>query len=71
MHKWLTLSMKWSGLGLAVLAAITLIYVRVRLPALNPDDVAPGVRYWFLLMIGIVSALVGFVADRRRRCRGI
>lgn len=60
----LLLLLKWGGLVLAIVFAITLIWVGQRGPGAAD---APVVLYWVLLVIGVVAAIIGFVLGRRRK----
>ncbi len=75
MPNWLTPVLKWGGLSLAVVSAAALIYVLgVLVPAAEGEAAepiaAPVTLYWFLLVIGVVGAVVGFVLDRRKPTGG-
>ncbi len=70
MPSWLTPVLQWGGLALAVVSAAALIYVLgILVPAAEGEAAeliaAPVTLYWFLLVIGVVGAVVGFVLDRR------
>ncbi len=59
-------ALKWGGLVLAVITAIALIYVGfVGTGTATEPSSAPTTLYWVLLIIGIIAAVVGVVADRR------
>ena len=69
MPNWLTPLLKWGGIALAVIFAITLIVTRASEPAAGAAEVAggaPQALYWVLLVIGVVAAIVGFWMDRRQ-----
>ncbi len=71
MPNWLNLVLQWGGLALAVVSAAALIYVLgIMEPAAEGEAAAgkvtaPVSLYWVLLVIGVVSAVIGFVLGRR------
>jgi hypothetical protein len=70
MPTWLVPTLKWGGIGLAVIAAITIIYVQFIAAPAPPDataatDEAPMTLYWILLLVGVVAAIAGFVIGWR------
>ena len=72
MPKWLTVILGWGGVAVVVISAIALIYVELVMPTpeagVTPGETAaPITLYWVLLVIGVVAAIVGFVADWRRK----
>ncbi len=72
MPKWLTLIIAWGGVAVVIISAIALIYVEFVMPtpeagATPGKTAAPITLYWVLLVIGAVAAVVGFVADKRRK----
>ncbi len=72
MPKWLTLILEWGGVAVVIISAIALIYVGAVMPAPEAgaapsETAAPITLYWVLLVIGAVAAVVGFVADWRRK----
>ncbi|MCC7016895.1 MAG: hypothetical protein IT564_06805 [Rhodospirillales bacterium] len=69
MPLWLVGTLKWGGSAAAVVAVITLVYVRWLLPAAQVT--ASATRYWILLGFGVVSAIVGFAVDRRKPKSGV
>ncbi len=72
MPKQLTLILGWGGVAVVVISAIALIYVEMVTPAPEAgaapgETAAPITLYWVLVVIGAVAAIVGFVADWRRK----
>ena len=61
MPTWLVPLLKWGGIALAVVFAITLIWVRAAASAEGGAS-APTALYW--IVIGVVAAVAGFVLDR-------
>ncbi len=72
MPNWVTLSLQWGGLAVAILSAAALIYVLGILePAAEGEGTtAPVPVYGVLLVIGVVGAVVGFVLGRRKPTGG-
>jgi hypothetical protein len=67
MPTWLTPTLKWGGIALAVVSVIALIYVQMAAPETGEAvSEAPTTLYWILLVIGVVAAIAGFVLDRRK-----
>ena len=57
--------LKWGGAALAVLAIVTVIYIRfVRAPA-NPEISISEIRYWVLLILGLMMAFAGWLRSRK------
>jgi Na+/proline symporter len=72
MPTWLVPTLKWGGIGLAILAAIAILYVRFIAAAPAPEAAAPSggapmALYWILFAIGVVVAIAGFVLEGRKR----
>jgi hypothetical protein len=70
MPTWLVPTLKWGDIGLAVIAAIAIIYVQLTtapapFEATAAADEAPITLYWILLLVGVVAAIAGFVIERR------
>ena len=68
MPKWLIQLLKWGGIALAVIFAIALYIVETSTPeaaAAALETTVPIQVYWILVVVGIVAAIVGFVAERR------
>ena len=69
---WLVPTLKWGGIGLAIIAAVAILYVRFIAAAPAPEAGAPSggapvALYWILFGIGVVAAIVGFVLEGRKR----
>lgn len=60
MPKWLTPTLMWGGLALAVIFAIGLLVVD------TATTTAPVTLYWVVLVVGVVAAIVGFVLSKRQ-----
>ena len=62
MSNWQVLALRWGGLLLAVIFAVTLIYVYfvVDRPEGETPTNAQQIIYWVLLVVGAVVAVVGF-----------
>jgi len=72
MPTWLVPTLKWGGIGLAILTAVAILYVRFIAAAPAPEagaplGGAPVPLYWILFGIGVVAAVVGFVLEGRKR----
>ncbi len=71
MPKWLTLILEWGGVAVVGISVIALIYVMFmptpEAGATPGETAAPITLYWVLLVIGVVAATIGFVAERRRK----
>ena len=62
MSNWQVLVLRWGGALLAVIFAVTLVYVYFvvdRLEGETPSN-AQQIIYWGLLAVGVVAAVVGF-----------
>ncbi len=72
MPNWVTLSLQWGGLAVAILSAAALIYVLgiIEPAAEGEGTTAPVPVYWVLLVIGVVGAVAGFVLGRRKPTGG-
>jgi NADH:ubiquinone oxidoreductase subunit 5 (subunit L)/multisubunit Na+/H+ antiporter MnhA subunit len=62
--------LKWGGIGLALIAAIAIIYVQFLAAPAPPEataatDEAPMTLYWIMLVLGVAAAVAGFVIERR------
>ena len=70
MPTWLVPTLKWGGIGLAIIAVIAIIYVQFLAAPASPEataatDEAPMTLYWVMLVVGVVAAIAGFVMERR------
>ena len=63
----LTTVLKWGGISLTIIMAITLVYLEF-FPRASAEGstAAPVTRYWVLLVIGLAAAVNGVVVDRRK-----
>ncbi len=71
--KWLIQLLKWGGIALAAFFAIVLYIVEtstLETAAAALETTAPIQVYWILVVVGIVAAIVGFVAERRKPAAG-
>jgi hypothetical protein len=58
------------GIGLAIIAAIAIIYVQYLAAPAPPEataatDEAPMTLYWIMLVVGVVAAIAGLVIEQR------
>ncbi len=62
MSNWQVLALRWGGLLVAVIFAVTLIYVYFVVDRLEGETLsnAQQIIYWVLLAVGVVAAGVGF-----------
>jgi hypothetical protein len=72
MPTWLVPTLKWGGMGLAIIAAVVILYVRFIAATLASEAGAPSggaavALYWILFAIGVVAAIAGFVLEGRNR----
>jgi hypothetical protein len=70
MPTWLVPTLKWGGIGLAIIALIAIIYVQFIAASAPPEateafDEAPMALYWIMLLVGVAAAIAGFVIGRR------
>ena len=72
MPTWLVPTLKWGGIGLAILTAVAILYVRfiAAVPAPEagaPSGGAPVALYWILFGISVGAAIAGYVLEGRKR----
>ncbi len=66
MPSWLTVTLKWGGIAVAVVFAAALIWVKQSAPdAEGAPSAAPVEVYWGLLAVGVIAAIVGFTVKKR------
>ncbi len=67
MPNWLTPTLKWGGIALAVVFAIAVILTKTSGPIPEGGETsAPVALYWVLLVVGVVAAIAGFVLERQK-----
>lgn len=72
MPTWLTPLLKWGGVLVAIVFAVTLVWVWQTTPTPGPEageqaaGDAPVTLYWVLLVVGVIAAIAGFVLDWRK-----
>ncbi len=65
MPSWLTVTLKWGGIAVAIVFAAALIWIE----QLAPDtkgalSAAPVELYWILLAVGVIAAIIGFAVKK-------
>ena len=66
MPSWLTVTLKWGGVAVAIVFAVALIWVQQSAPdAKGALSAAPVEVYWGLLGVGVIAAIVGFAVKKR------
>ncbi len=66
MPSWLTVTLKWGGIAVAIVFAAALIWVeQSALDAKGTLSAAPVELYWALLAVGVIAAIIGFVVGKR------
>ncbi len=66
MPSWLTVTLKWGGVAVAIVFAAALIWVGQSSPdAKGALSAAPVEVYWYLLAVGVIAAIIGFVVKKR------
>ncbi len=65
MSNWQVLVLRWGGLLLAVIFAVTLIYVYFVVDRPEGEGHAAHllIIYWVLLVVGVVATVVGFLKE--------
>jgi cytochrome b561 len=72
MPTWLTPLLKWGGVLVAIVFAVTLVWVS-QTTTPGPEageqaaDSAPVTLYWVLLVVGVIAAIAGFVLGLAQR----
>ncbi len=67
MPSWLTVTLKWGGIAVAIVFAAAVISVELYAPA--PDakgalSAAPVEVYWVLLAVGVIASIIGFAVKK-------
>ncbi len=66
MPSWLTATLKWGGIAVAIVFAAALIWVEQSAPeAEGALSAAPVELYWVLLAVGVLAAIIGFAVKKR------
>ncbi len=66
MPGWLTVTLKWGGVAVAIVFAAALIWVEQLAPdAKGAPSAAPVELYWVLLAVGVIAAIIGFAVKMR------
>ncbi len=66
MPSWLTVTLKWGGIAVAIGFAAALIWVVQSAPvAKGALSAAPVEVYWVLLAVGVIAAIIGFAVKKR------
>ncbi len=66
MPSWLTVTLKWGGIAVAIVSAAALIWVEQSAPdAEGAPSAAPVEVYWVLLAVGVIAAIIGFAVKMR------
>ncbi len=66
MPSWLTATLKWGGIAVAIVFAAALIWVEQSAPdAEGALSAAPVEVYWVLLAVGVIAAIIGFAVSKR------
>ncbi len=66
MPSWLTVTLKWGGIAVAIVSAAALIWVEQFVPdAEGAQSAAPVELYWVLLAVGVIAAIIGFAVKMR------
>ena len=66
---WLMPALRWGGLALALVMAVTLVYLKMLAPtpeagAMPEPTAAPLALYWVLLLVGVIAAAIAFYVRR-------
>ena len=65
MPSWLTVTLKWGGIAVAIVFAAALIWVGQSAPdATGAQLMAPVEVYWVLLAVGVIAAIIGFAVKK-------
>ena len=65
MPSWLTVTLKWGGIAVAIVFAAALIWIEQLAPdAKGALSAAPVELYWILLAVGVIAAIIGFTVKK-------
>ncbi len=65
MPSWLTVTLKWGGIAVAIVFAAALIWVEQSAPdAEGAATAAPVEVYWVLLAVGVIASVIGFAVKK-------
>ncbi len=65
MPSWLTVTLKWGGIAVAIVSAAALIWVELYAnDAEGAPSAAPVEVYWGLLAVGVIAAIIGFAVKK-------
>jgi hypothetical protein len=65
MPSWLTVTLKWGGIAVAIVFAAALIWIELSAPgAKGALSAAPVELYWILLAVGVIAAIIGFTVKK-------
>jgi hypothetical protein len=66
MPSWLTVTLKWGGIAVAIVFAAALSWVEQSAPdAKGTLSAAPVDLYWILVAVGVIAAIIGFAVGKR------
>ncbi len=61
---WLTVTLKWGGIAVAIVFAAALIWIEQLADAKGALSAAPVELYWILLAVGVIAAIIGFAVKK-------
>ena len=64
MPSWLTVTLKWGGISVAIVFAAALIWIEQLADAKGALSAAPVALYWILLAVGVIAAIIGFTVKK-------
>ncbi len=66
MPSWLTVTLMWGGIAVAIVFAAALIWVEQSAPdAKEAASAAPVELYWVLFAVGVLAAIIGVAVKKR------
>ncbi len=66
MPSWLTATLMWGGIAVAIVFAAALIWVEQFAPdAEGAPSAVPVELYWVLLAVGVIATIIGFAVKKR------